>query len=74
MARFLGVECPNCITLFAVAQLEGSVSTPHQDLTVLHDAACPHCGTTYPQLAAELVEFEAEDAPLSVKTSSDDSK
>lgn len=72
MARFLGVECPNCTKIFAVAEFAGSVSTPVQEVTVLQDAACPHCGTKYPQLTAELVEFEADDAPVSMRITSND--
>jgi hypothetical protein len=68
MARFLGVECPNCVTLFAVAQLEGSVRALHQDAMVLEDVDCPHCRVHYPQLTADVVEFEAAEAPTSLKS------
>jgi len=68
MLRFLGVECPNCVTLFAVAQLEGSVSAPQMDPMVLENVDCPHCGTHYPTLTAELVEFSADEAPTSLKS------
>ena len=63
MARFLGIECPNCVTLFAVARLEGSVSTKQHDPMVLQDVDCPHCGQHFAQLSAEVVEFDAEEAP-----------
>jgi hypothetical protein len=67
MVRFLGLECPNCVTLFAVAQLEGSVSSKQSDPMVLEDVDCPHCGQHFSQLTAEVVEFEAEEAPTSGK-------
>jgi predicted Zn finger-like uncharacterized protein len=68
MARFLGVECPNCTSLFAVAHLEGSVSASQPDPMILENVKCPHCGQRYPQFTADVVEFEAEDAPLSAKS------
>jgi hypothetical protein len=57
MARFLGVECPNCTNLFAVAQLEGSVRTAQNDPMILENVNCPHWGQRYPQFTAEVVEF-----------------
>jgi len=65
MTRYLGIECPNCTTLFAVAQFEGAVSVVPPASLVLEKVNCPHCGQHYPQLSAELVEFDAEESPVS---------
>jgi phage FluMu protein Com len=65
MSRYLGVECPNCLTLFAVAEMEGSVSTQQHDPMVFENVECPHCKVQFPQLTAEVVEFEAETSPVS---------
>lgn len=67
MARFLGVECPNCDSLFAVGQLVGNVKPAHLDPMVLQDVDCPHCGWHFSQFTAEVVEFDAEQAPTSGK-------
>ena len=68
MARFLGVECPNCDTLFAIAQLVGDVKPSQPDPMVLQDIDCPGCGRHFPQFTAEVVEFDAEQAPTSGKS------
>ena len=74
MARFLGVECPNCVTLFAVAQLTGSIKAQHQDPMVLEDVDCPHCGVHYPQLTADVRDFEATEALPSLKSGGEKDK
>jgi endogenous inhibitor of DNA gyrase (YacG/DUF329 family) len=65
MKRYLGVECPNCTTLFAVAEFEGAVSLAEPASLVLQKVNCPKCGQHYPQLATEGAEFEAEESPTS---------
>ena len=65
MARFLGVECPNCDMLFAVAQMVGEVKPAQSDPMVLEDVDCPGCGHHFSQFTAEVVEFDAEEAPAS---------
>lgn len=68
MTRFLGVECPNCTKLFAVARFEGAVNPVQLEPMVLQDVNCPHCRQYYPQLTAEVVEFEAEESPISTES------
>jgi ribosomal protein S27E len=65
MARFLGVECPNCDTLFAVAQMIGDVKPGQSDPMLLRDVDCPGCGHHFSQFTAEVVEFDAEEPPTS---------
>jgi ribosomal protein S27E len=65
MARFLGVECPNCDTLFAIAQLVGDVKAAQPDPMLLRDVDCPGCGRHFSQFTGEVVEFDAEQAPSS---------
>jgi len=65
MARFLAVECPNCLTLFAIAQLQGEVSSPQRDSMVLENVDCPHCRQHFPQFTGEVTEVDAAEAPMS---------
>ena len=67
MPSFLGVECPNCYSLFAVGQLVGDVKPRQPDPMVLQDVDCPHCEQHFSQFTAEVVEFDAEQAPTSGK-------
>jgi len=36
-----------------------------QDPLVLQDVKCPQCGQDYPEFTGDVVEFEAEDTPMS---------